>query len=575
VALTGARNDSFCEVPDWPWIGTAITVAASGIVIVVLMETLRNIWLNWGWQYPVWSSVGVAFISVALWWIFGGIIYLSDPSLHKSHPEASVQTPQPAVPDSASTSSKSSTTVNANGTKLPGTETNKPTKVVTSGVTNEEIFSLFNKGDTSLKVSRALEPYVGTVMTIDGKLIQIHAGSGGGPIALSMRVNNGPGASCVFDAEWVDHLDALKRDQEITVRGKIRPEPAGNDLQLIECELIEAKSDASPSQTPESKRHSDIKSGELNVSTVTNKHSEIWDGIRSAWEEAFNLRQEWQQNDRNPPLQKTEDFVNRTLAFAKTHLTLDEIRKLDSPYEQRANIFDPMQSQFAMVNYWWGRLLDYERHLQQIMQTFGRPTPVVQPSSLHDAVAHLGVIGAGILPLQTEALPISARTENHTQLGSSITGGPIFRGKCIFSIHNPNPTHGFTGIGCRLISIAPPFRSAAGYRAMTENYTLRRIKFSIDDIEDNKLRGDQTAHVHILTAERKPFAEPKSLKNITINIEGKWPEQSANKFTPPQVEHILTLEVFGDGLQTKQERFQLSFSKDFKDDVFSITKLPS
>ena len=297
-------------------------------------------------------------------------------------------------------------------------------------------------------------------------------------------------------------------------------------------------------------------------------------GIKSAWQEAVNLRFEWQRNPSNPPLQKTEDYINRTKDFADNNLTREEIRKLDSPFEQKRNVFDPLQS--VLVNHWWGRLLDYERHLQEIMQTFGRPAPAIPHQSLHDAVAHLGVIGAGhVMPLEIEALPISAGTENQTQLGKSMGGGAVFRGKCIFSIHNPNLTHGFTGVGCRLISVDPPLRSAAGYRAMTEDYTLRRVKFSIEDIEGNKLRGNQTAHVHILTAARKPFAEPKSLKNITINIEGRWPEKSANEFSPPGTEHILTLEIYGDGLQTKQERFRLSFSKEFEDDVFTVTKLPS
>lgn len=232
----------------WPIADTAITVAVLGIAALVVMETFRNLWLNWGWQYPVWSSAIIAFISVGAWWIFGGIIYISDPSLHKSKSDPKDQTPIPAVSSSTAAPPKATQpAVNANGMKLPGADTNKPdTKVVKSGVMNEELFSLFKKGDTSLKVSRALEPYVGMVITIDGKLIQVHGGSSSGPIVLSMYVNNGPGASCVFDGEWLDHLDALKRDQEIRVRGKIRPEPAGNDLQLIECELLESTPVSSP-----------------------------------------------------------------------------------------------------------------------------------------------------------------------------------------------------------------------------------------------------------------------------------------------------------------------------------------
>lgn len=114
------------------------------------------------------------------------------------------------------------------------------------------------------------------------------------------------------------------------------------------------------------------------------KDSEIWAGIKAAWEEAITLRHEWNQNDSDPPLQKTEDYLKRTLAFAQNNLTFDEIRKLDSPFEQAPNIFDAMRSRFDMVNYLWGRLLDYERHLQEIMQTFtlrSRSQPVAQSAS--------------------------------------------------------------------------------------------------------------------------------------------------------------------------------------------------
>lgn len=112
------------------------------------------------------------------------------------------------------------------------------------------------------------------------------------------------------------------------------------------------------------------------------KDSEIWAGIKSAWEEAGNLRQEWHDNESDPPVQKTEEYINRTLAFAKENLTFDEIRKLDSPFEQAPNIFDPMRSRMDMVNYWWGRLNDYERHLQTIMRTYSPRSVVLQPATI-------------------------------------------------------------------------------------------------------------------------------------------------------------------------------------------------
>lgn len=108
-----------------------------------------------------------------------------------------------------------------------------------SNIPNAEIYSLFSKGDTSMKVSKNLAPYVGTVMEIEGKLIQA-SGSGRSSIVVTMFVDDGPGAICVFDNQWTGQLDALSRDQKIRVRGKIKPDQPGNDLFLEECELLES-----------------------------------------------------------------------------------------------------------------------------------------------------------------------------------------------------------------------------------------------------------------------------------------------------------------------------------------------
>ncbi len=43
------------------------------------METLRNLWVNWGWSYPYLSSFGVAVVAVILWWAFGALMWLATP----------------------------------------------------------------------------------------------------------------------------------------------------------------------------------------------------------------------------------------------------------------------------------------------------------------------------------------------------------------------------------------------------------------------------------------------------------------------------------------------------------------
>src|SRR5438552_7890591 len=44
-----------------------------------MMETLRNIWINYGWSQPIYSSIVAALFGLALWWLFGLVIYLSRP----------------------------------------------------------------------------------------------------------------------------------------------------------------------------------------------------------------------------------------------------------------------------------------------------------------------------------------------------------------------------------------------------------------------------------------------------------------------------------------------------------------
>jgi hypothetical protein len=176
-------------------------------------------------------------------------------------------------------------------------------------------------------------------------------------------------------------------------------------------------------------------------------------------------------------------------------------------------------------------------------------------------------------PLQVEALQASPRTENKTQLGWTMKGKPTFHGDCILSIQNPNLTQGITGVGFRLLSIKPALLSARGFDPMTEDQTLRCIKFPIDDIRDNILRGGQKGHVRVFTATRKPFAEPQILENITVQFGGEWPIESRKEFTP-QSEHILSVEASGDGLQTTVTQFKASFSAKREEPVFTLTKLP-
>jgi hypothetical protein len=60
-------------------VGTRLLILLVALSIPLVMETLKNLWLNWGWSHPFASSVAVALIAVAAWWLFGLIVTLATP----------------------------------------------------------------------------------------------------------------------------------------------------------------------------------------------------------------------------------------------------------------------------------------------------------------------------------------------------------------------------------------------------------------------------------------------------------------------------------------------------------------
>lgn len=176
-------------------------------------------------------------------------------------------------------------------------------------------------------------------------------------------------------------------------------------------------------------------------------------------------------------------------------------------------------------------------------------------------------------PLELNVVPLSAKTENMSQLGNVISGNAIFHGDLVVGIHNPNVDQAIRPVYVRLLSITPPLFSSNGWSPMTEDNTLRQIKFDMPDIVDGVLEGNQTAYVHILGVTRKPHLKPESLKNINVTIRGTWPITSKNSFTP-QAEHVLTLEAVGRGLGVSHAEFLVRFSELLDQPVYTVTKLP-
>jgi hypothetical protein len=65
-------NISFSTVGKWLFMLAILT-----IVLPVMLEMARNIWLNYGWSHPWLSSLVAAILGIAAWWMFGGLVSLS------------------------------------------------------------------------------------------------------------------------------------------------------------------------------------------------------------------------------------------------------------------------------------------------------------------------------------------------------------------------------------------------------------------------------------------------------------------------------------------------------------------
>jgi hypothetical protein len=61
------------------FIGYLFTLVFLGVVFYVMLEMLRNIWLNWGSSHPWISTLVAGAVGIGLWWGFGMAVMLSAP----------------------------------------------------------------------------------------------------------------------------------------------------------------------------------------------------------------------------------------------------------------------------------------------------------------------------------------------------------------------------------------------------------------------------------------------------------------------------------------------------------------
>ena len=63
----------------WTSFAQIVILAIAGFFLVIMLELLRNVFVNWGFSHPVISSLAAMIGGLVLWWSFGGIIWLGTP----------------------------------------------------------------------------------------------------------------------------------------------------------------------------------------------------------------------------------------------------------------------------------------------------------------------------------------------------------------------------------------------------------------------------------------------------------------------------------------------------------------
>ena len=180
------------------------------------------------------------------------------------------------------------------------------------------------------------------------------------------------------------------------------------------------------------------------------------------------------------------------------------------------------------------------------------------------------VTESGPKGFQIEALPPVPDVLNLTQHTWHEGAKIMFTGDAVLGVTNRLTAQGIDLVSFRLLSISPPMKAVKAHKPSTLDAALKRIDFS-EDIPATLVAG-KTNDVRLFKATR-PFSV-NSLKDISIEFYGKWPEGYYSVFTPSE-RHELTVEVTGKGVGREEATFELRFSCKKHESVFSISTIRS
>ncbi len=170
-----------------------------------------------------------------------------------------------------------------------------------------------------------------------------------------------------------------------------------------------------------------------------------------------------------------------------------------------------------------------------------------------------------------EALPPVPDLDNLTQNARYKSGEPIFTADGVVRVTNVLPNQGIDLVNFRLLRLAPPMSSSRGsWKPPTRDDILRRVEFTDDIPTNTTLTPGKTTDIRLFKATRPPAAQ--SLRDIHFAFYGKWPAGCLKGFQPSP-RHLLVVEVTGNGVARAETTFELIFSDNQVQPVFTLTEV--
>ena len=160
--------------------------------------------------------------------------------------------------------------------------------------------------------------------------------------------------------------------------------------------------------------------------------------------------------------------------------------------------------------------------------------------------------------------------KNRTQVGSEKRKKVIFTAGAALSVRNVLPAQGIDLVSFRLLSITPPMDAVKVREGHTQDSILECVDFSAQI--RSTLPAGKANTVRLFKATRPPAA--KSLKDISVQFYGKWPDDNSVEFIP-QERHEIVVETTGNGVSREEATFQFHFSCNGNEPVFSIKTIRS